>query len=161
MTELFDKKELEQIGTGLLGRKETIAVAESVTSGLLQFAFSNIPNGIKLYQGGITAYNVGQKYKHLGVEPIHAVETNCVSQQIADQMAMQVCRQFGSHWGISITGYATPVPESDNQVFAYYAIVYNNTVVDGGRIAAKEKAPPDLQLDYVNFLLGRLLANLG
>ena len=161
MTDIFEKKELEQIGTLMLSKKETIAVAESVTSGLLQFAFSNIPSGIKFYHGGITAYNVGQKYKHLSVEPIHAVETNCVSQQIADQMALQVCRQFGSHWGISITGYATPVPESNNEVFAFYAIVYNHKVIDGGKISAEEKAPPDLQLDYVNFLLHRLLVNLG
>lgn len=35
---------------------ETVAVAESVTSGMLQLAFSQMPNASMFYKGGMTAF---------------------------------------------------------------------------------------------------------
>ncbi|MDB5207130.1 MAG: CinA family protein [Flavisolibacter sp.] len=67
--------------------EETIAVAESVTSGLLQAALSQAIDVSKFYQGGITAYNLGQKYEHLNVESIHAQKCDCISEQVAGDMA--------------------------------------------------------------------------
>jgi PncC family amidohydrolase len=154
--ELFDIDILKQIGQYLKTRQETIAVAESVTSGLLQYAFSNIPDATQFYQGGITAYNLAQKFKHLQVEPIHAMQVNCVSQQVAEQMALQVCRIFGAHWGIGITGYATPVPESDNKLFAYFAITYNENIHLQGLLQSDQKEPTEVQLLYTKNLLQKL-----
>src|SRR3954469_8414198 len=104
---LFNDDLLQSIGKKLHAKEQTIAISESVTSGLLQFAFSNIKDAEKFYQGGITAYNIGQKYKHLNVETIHAIGVNCVSQKIADEMALNVISLFNSDWGIGITGYAS------------------------------------------------------
>lgn len=59
---------------------ETVAVAESVTAGLLQLAFSSADFATKYFQGGITVYNIGQKSRHLLIDPIHAIECNCVSK---------------------------------------------------------------------------------
>ena len=153
---LFKKKELEAIGKALIKRGETLAVAESVTAGLLQFALSNIPDATKFYQGGITAYNLGQKFKHLKVEPIHALEVNCVSQRVALEMATHICGQFCSDWGVGVTGYASPTPESGDKVFAYYAIVHKGRVKRQGRIAPAKLDPPDLQLRYVNTVVHAL-----
>ena len=89
--EMFNDKRLASIGKKLLKKKETIAVAESVTSGLLQFAFSTMKDASCFYQGGITTFNIGQKFKHLQVDPVHALAVNCVSQKVADEMAQQVC----------------------------------------------------------------------
>jgi nicotinamide mononucleotide (NMN) deamidase PncC len=89
--ELFDKNLLIRIGKYLKRKEETLAVAESVTAGLVQYAFSNVPDATQFFQGGLTAYNVAQKFKHLQVEPIHALAVNCVSQLVAEQMALQVC----------------------------------------------------------------------
>src|SRR6478736_19122 len=110
--EIFNDNALKKIGKKLIESKQTIAVGESVTSGLLQFAFSSIPDASKFYQGGITAYNIGQKYAHLKVEPIHALSVNCVSQSVATEMAINASKLFRSHWGIGVTGYATPETES-------------------------------------------------
>ena len=129
MKELFDKKAIEAIRSFLLSHKETIAVAESVTSGFIQAAFSTAEEASQFYQGGITAYNIGQKYRHLLIEPIYALACNCVSEKIAQDMDTQVCDLFHSNWGIGITGYAAPVPESDNKLYAYYAIAYQNKLV--------------------------------
>jgi nicotinamide-nucleotide amidase len=154
--ELFDKNRLIRIGKYLKRKEETIAVAESVTAGLLQYAFSNTPNAMDFFQGGLTAYNVAQKFKHLQVEPIHALSVNCVSQLVAEQMAVQVCRVFGAHWGIGITGYATPVPESGNKLFAYFAITYKEKIRLKGMLRSDDKNPPDVQLHYTQALLQKL-----
>ena len=151
--ELFDKKILEIIGKKLIQKKQSVSVAESVTSGMLQLAFSAIPDAAQFFQGGITAYNVGQKYKHLKVEPIHALSVNCVSQQVANEMALYICELCSSDWGIGITGYATPVPESDNKLFAFYAITYKNKLKAKGKIPARKDDPIQLQLKYANFIM--------
>lgn len=154
--EIFEKDILVQIGKYLQEKGQTIAVAESVTSGLLQFAFSNIPDAAQLFQGGITAYNVAQKFKHLQVEPIHALQVNCVSQPVAEQMAFHVCKIFGAHWGIGITGYATPVPESDNKLFAYYAITCDGKVCAKGKLQSDHSSPTEAQLAYTKAVLQKL-----
>ena len=70
--EIFNNKDLEYIGKILKKKKETLAIAESVTAGVLQFALASITDASQFFQGGITAYNLGQKCRHLLVEPIHA-----------------------------------------------------------------------------------------
>ncbi|HMD01221.1 MAG TPA: CinA family protein [Ferruginibacter sp.] len=146
---MFDKALLLAIGKKLQRRHHTVAIAESVTSGLLQFSFSQIPDASEFFQGGFTAYNLGQKYKHLNVEPIHAAACDCVSQPVADQMALATAEQFRSDWGISITGYATPVPESGNKLFCFFSITYKNKVKLKGKITHKKDDPVQVQLDYV------------
>lgn len=144
----------------MLSNEETFAVAESVTSGSLQLKFSAIPDAEKFFQGGITAYNIGQKYRHLAVEPIHAKAKNCVSQKVANQMALEVCNLFQSNWGIGVTGYATPVEESANKVFCFYSIVHNKKVLKSGKIKSTEKNPQMVQeyfCDYVFKTLSKML----
>ena len=132
-----------------LGHQETIAVAESVSSGMLQAELSAAPEAAKFFQGGITAYNIGQKSRHLKINPIHAIGCNCVSPIVAAEMAINVCEMFSSHWGIGITGYSSPVPESGNQLYAFYAIAYNRQIVLSNQlIPAKKKGEHNIQLYY-------------
>lgn len=151
---------LKSIGERLLNRKETIAVAESVTAGYLQFGISAIPDASKFFQGGVTAFNIAQKFKHLRVEPIHALSVNCVSEKVAIEMALHVCELFASDWGIGITGYASPVPESDKKVFAYYAIAHRDKLIKSGKLTPDDMEPVELQQEYANNVLQELSALL-
>lgn len=154
--ELFDHKSLDAIGRKLLKKKETIAIAESVTSGLIQFSFSTIKDASCFFQGGITAFNIGQKFKHLQVDPVHALSVNCVSQRVSEEMAKEVCNQFKSTWGIGITGYATAEPVSNNKVFAFYAIAHKGKIKAKGKINLPKVEPTDVQLFYTNKVISRL-----
>jgi nicotinamide-nucleotide amidase len=160
MMESFNKKDLDYIGKTFKKKKETIAAAESVTSGVLQFALSSITDASQFFQGGLTAYNLGQKCKHLLVEPIHAQMVNCVSQRVATEMAIGISQLFSSDWGIGITGYASPVPESGNKVFAYYSIVYKKKVKGYGKIIPGKATPAQIQVHYVNAIISKLVAKL-
>lgn len=153
---LIDADLVNSIKDMMMKREETIAVAESVTSGLLQAGLSQAVDASKFYQGGITAYNIGQKYKHLNVEPIHALNCDCISEKVASDMALNCCALFKSHWGLGITGYASIVPEQDNDLFAYCAIAYNKKIVLKEKIEAKEAEPFRVQLFYMRTFLSKL-----
>jgi nicotinamide-nucleotide amidase len=147
---------IQSIGNILIERQQSIAVAESVTSGHMQVVLSTATDAVKFYQGGITAYNLGQKSRHLHVDPIHADACNCVSEQVAHEMAIHVCKLFTSDWGLSITGYASKVPESNNELFAYYAISHAGKIMDAGKIEPPNEEPVSVQAFYAKELMKRL-----
>ena len=152
---MIDKKTEDLIRKQLLKNQETIAVAESVTGGLLQSAFASMQFAMQFFQGGITAYNLGQKIKHLQVDPIYAHSCNCVSERIAKEMALNVCKMFHSTYGIGITGYDTPVPESGNKVHAYYAIAKNGEIKLCKKMIG-DGVLTDVKLFYVNQIVESL-----
>ena len=155
---MYDDKIIEEIKDLFIGRGQTIAVAESLTSGHLQVALASAENASKFFQGGITAYNLGQKARHLKIEPIHAENCNCVSEKVASQMALNVIDLFSTDWSIGITGYAAPVPECSVETpFAYYAICFRDQVLRINKIESEEKNPMKVQINFVNTVLGDLL----
>lgn len=121
---LFQESIIQDIGHVLQERKETIAVAESVTSGYLQLAFSQIHQASSIYKGGITTYTMAHKIKLLHIDPAEADNKDCVSPAISGQMAKKISTIFDVDWAIATTGYATPVEESGFKQFAFGAIFY-------------------------------------
>ena len=138
----FDKnKNLAQVGRLLIKNKITVSVAESCTSGLLQYIFSHAEEAMKFYQGGMTVYNVGQKAKQLNINPIFAEECNAVSKEIAEKMSLEIAKKFNSEMGISITGYAEPIPEDGiESSFAYISFSKNGEIMHSKRILGKTGA---------------------
>ena len=133
----------------LLEAETTIAVAESVTSGNLQVAFSLAENASLIFQGGITVYNIGQKCRHLAVEPTHAIACNCVSATVSEQMAREVCNVFRSDYGIGITGYASPVPEKNiKQLFAFIAVAKGDKILVSKKSISSKTKPLDAQMEF-------------
>ena len=155
------KKIVDKAGNLLIKKNSTIAIAESVTSGNLQAVFSLAENATMFFQGGITVYNIGQKCRHLLVEPTHAIECNCVSKRISDQMAVQVCHLFSAKYGIGITGYASPVPEQNiHKLFGYVSIAKSNRVVLSKKINAQISEPREVQLFYTEQVIKSLISAL-
>ena len=56
----------------------TLAVAESVTCGRVQARIGAISGASEFFLGGITAYSLEQKVRHLGVDRAAAVAVNAV-----------------------------------------------------------------------------------
>ena len=85
-----------------------VATAESLTAGHVQSLIASVSGASDFFCGGITAYNIDQKVKHLGVDRIHAAGVDCVSPQVAAEMALGATEMFDAHIGVSTTGYAEP-----------------------------------------------------
>ena len=150
---LFENK-ANRISKLLVERNETLAIAESVTSGYVQAILSSAADTTLFYQGGITAYNLGQKTKHLQIDPIEGDKTNCVSEKIAIQMSIGVQQLFNSDYGLAITGYASPVPEQGiYDLFAWYAISYRGRILALNKIITDKATLPAAQIDYAEQVL--------
>lgn len=162
MVNMYRKEDTNKIKRYLVQRKETLAVAESVTAGHLQAAFSMADEASIFFQGGITVYNVGQKSRHLNIDPIMALACNSVSERVSAEMAIQACLLFCSDWGIGITGYATPVPElSIKTLFAIYAIAHKGKIVQRKKVICRNKTAVEAQLFYTSNVLNDFIKKLG
>lgn len=103
--------------------RRTLAVAESMTIGRLQARIGAISGASEFFLGGITAYSLDEKVRHLGVDRPEAEAVNSVSARVAEQMAQGACRLFGSDIGAATTGYAEPSPAQKVEApFAWWAV---------------------------------------
>lgn len=151
----FKQSLLDYIGGALKHAHESVSVAESVTAGCLQFSFSQMTDASEFFKGGITAYTLEEKVKLLKVNKQEAIRCDCVSKEIADEMALNVTELFSTDWGISVTGYATPVKESDQKIFAHFSFAYKNEVVLSKKLELHHKTEASAaQLYYAEFILG-------
>jgi nicotinamide-nucleotide amidase len=87
----------------------TLAVAESVTGGLVTARLTEIPGASDVLRGGIVAYASELKFAQLGVP-----EGPVVSAECATAMAVGVREKLGADVGIATTGVAGPT-EQDGQ----------------------------------------------
>ncbi len=105
-----DEETMEDaIASRLLARGATLAVAESVTGGLIASRLVNVTGASKWFQGGVVSYASEVKFDLLGV-PRGPV----VSGEAAEAMARGVRRVMKSDIGLSVTGVAGP-EEQDGQ----------------------------------------------
>ena len=148
---MFNKEHIQELANLLIKEKQTLAVAESVTAGLMQLAFAGAHEARSFFEGGVTAYNILQKWRLLQVNEPHAVGCNCVSPRVALEMAQGVRSIFGTDWGIGITGYAAPIPEAGiNDLFAHVAIVYKGKTILQKTLYAQKNEELQVQVLYVD-----------
>lgn len=93
---------------GMRSRGQSLAVAESLTGGLLSSHLIDVPGASDVFRAGIVAYQNSQKVRLLGVDPELIAQHGAVSEQVARAMALGVCQRSGADWGIATTGVAGP-----------------------------------------------------
>jgi PncC family amidohydrolase len=120
----------QRIGAVLKAKGLTIAVAESLTAGKVQDAFGSVSGASDYFRGGMTAYHIDQKVKHLGVDRELAELCNCVSAAVAYQMADGVRKLMGTDISIATTGYAEP-PVEGMEAYAFACVLVGTA---GGQI---------------------------
>ncbi len=157
---LYDKDDLQQIASFLIKSRSTLSVAESVTSGCLQTAFSLAEGATLFFQGGITVYQGAQKTRILDVEPIYGEENEFVNFSVACQMALGSNKLFLSKYAIAITGFTQPIPDHEfKNPYAYYAIAKDQEIVLKGFVEAKKDDSFSIQESYTKQIL-KLFRNL-
>jgi nicotinamide-nucleotide amidase len=86
----------------------TLAVAESLTGGLVAASLTEIPGASKVFKGSITAYSDEIKQNVLNVNKETISKFTSISEQVALEMAINVRKIMKSDIGISTTGVAGP-----------------------------------------------------
>ncbi|WP_180686053.1 CinA family protein [Streptomyces gossypiisoli] len=97
-------------------RGETVAVAESLTGGLVAAELTAVPGASKAFRGSVTAYATELKHELLGVDATLLAQRGAVDPQVAAQMAAGVRKALGADWGIATTGVAGPEPQDGQPV---------------------------------------------
>ena len=108
-----------EIVKALTERGETLAVAESLTGGLLSDAIVQVPGASRVFMGGIVAYDEGRKVTLLGVRQETLDQYTAVSRQTALEMARGARQRLQTDWALSTTGYAGP--DGDDVGLVYVA----------------------------------------
>lgn len=111
----------------------TVAVAESLTGGMVAAELTAVPGASKSFRGSVTAYATELKHRVLGVDAGLLAAEGAVNAQVADEMAAGVRRLLGASWGIATTGVAGPDPQDGQPVGTVFIAVAG----PGGRKTAR------------------------
>jgi nicotinamide-nucleotide amidase len=105
-------RELAAEVLGLLSAAgQTLAVAESLTGGLVAAALTDVPGSSVAFRGGIVAYATELKAELLGVDAAMLAAHGPVYPAVAAAMAAGVRDRLGATVGAATTGVAGPGPQ--------------------------------------------------
>jgi nicotinamide-nucleotide amidase len=111
-----DDENMERVvGDLLAGRGWTLAVAESLTGGLVASRLVMVPGASAWFRGGIVSYASEVKFSVLGVPEGPVVTPGC-----AAAMAEGVRRLMGADVGLGITGVAGPEEREGQAVGTFH-----------------------------------------
>ena len=98
----------EQVAILLKQRRETIAVAESSTGGLVSAALLAVPGASTYFLGGAVVYTrkARELLMHLPREAVAGMRS--ASEPYALLLARTASQRFSSSWGLAETGAAGP-----------------------------------------------------
>lgn len=96
------------VGRLLTEQKQTLAVAESCTGGLITHRLTNVAGSSAYIMAAVVAYAYEAKVAALGVTWDTLNKFGAVSEETAIAMARGVRERFSSTIGLSVTGIAGP-----------------------------------------------------
>ncbi len=105
--EFLEERVLER----LQARGETLAVAESMTGGLIQAKLTAIPGSSAAFLGGAVVYSPGAKTLLAEVDPALLMAHGTVSEPVTRALAEGIARRLGTTWGLATTGNAGPAED--------------------------------------------------
>ena len=137
----------ELIVTLLAERGQTVAVAESLTGGLLAAALVEVPGASVVFRGGIVAYATDLKSALLGVPESLLDRYGAVHAAVASAMAEGVRSRLDATFGVATTGVAGPDPADGQPVgtvhiaaSGQFSTIRRRLSLAGGRRAIRDQA---------------------
>jgi PncC family amidohydrolase len=92
----------------LIARRETIAVAESSTGGLIAAALLAVPGASAYFLGGAVVYTKASRAALLGIGDAEMAGLRPATEAYARLLARRVAERHGAIWGVGETGATGP-----------------------------------------------------
>lgn len=131
----------------LAERNETLAVAESLTGGLLAATIVEVAGVSAVFRGGLVVYATDLKATLAGVPEPLLDKQGPIDPDVAMALAEGARRTCRADWGIGTTGVAGPDPQDGKPVGLVYVAVsgpdgrhVDELRLDGGRTAIRTTA---------------------
>jgi nicotinamide-nucleotide amidase len=147
---------------------ETLAVAESLTGGLVAAEITTVPGASQAFRGSVTAYATELKHQLLGVDAALLRQRGAVNAQVAAQMAVGVRKALGADWGVAATGVAGPEPQDGQPVGTVFVAVDGpfgpgSGSAGGGKVEALRLNGDreEIRMESVRSVLALLLTELA
>ncbi|MGI8667758.1 MAG: CinA family protein [Jatrophihabitans sp.] len=107
----------------LAERQQTVAVAESLTGGLLAAALTDPAGASATFRGGLVVYATDLKASLAGVPAELLARVGAVDAAVAAALARGVRQRLSASWGIGVTGVAGPQPQDGQPVGTVFLAV--------------------------------------
>lgn len=133
-----DTRPLDEVVHGLLReRGATVAVAESLTGGMVGATLTEMAGSSATFLGGVVVYATAAKAE-LGVSATLLEERGPVDADVAVELATRVRERFGATYGLACTGVAGPEPVGDYPAGAVFVALAGP---DGTRVLRRDLPP--------------------
>jgi nicotinamide-nucleotide amidase len=124
-------------------RGQTVAVAESLTGGMVCAALIDVPGASAAVRGAVVAYATELKHRLLDVDGDLLARNGPVDPDVAAQMALGVRERLGADWGLATTGVAGPEPQDGVPPGRVYLAIAGPLVLLSAESMPDPAAPPD------------------
>ncbi|MEV0628289.1 CinA family protein [Nonomuraea wenchangensis] len=143
----------------------TLAVAESLTGGLIGATVTAVPGASRVFRGGVISYATELKRDLLGVPGELLEREGAVHPEVAAAMARGVARVCVARYGMAVTGVAGPEPQDGRPVGTVFVAVAG----PGGQVwgrelrleGSRERIRVETVHEAVDLLSSVLQANIG
>jgi len=143
----------------LTKRNQTIVFAESCTGGLLSSSLTSISGSSQVFQGSIVSYSNELKNSLLNISEEKLIKYGAVSEEVCEDMAINVKEKLGADWAIAISGIAGPKGGSqDKPVGLVYISITgpNNQITNIKKLFNTTRNRIEIQTLSVNVCLNSL-----
>src|SRR4051812_34788708 len=150
----------EQIAAKLIARKQTIAVAESSTGGLISAALLSVPGASAYFLGGAVVYTRDARRLLMDIPNDAMKGLRSSSEPYAKLLATQMQSRFATTWGLSETGAAGPTGNRYGDAAGHCCMAITGPVA---KVITLETASTDRQANmqvFAKTALNLLLQNL-
>jgi len=151
----------EQIATKLIARRETIAVAESSTGGLISASLLAVPGASAYFLGGAVVYTRDARRLLMDISDDAMRGLRSASEPYAKLLAEQARRRFATDWGLSETGATGPSGNRYGDAAGHSCMAIAGSA---SNVITLETGSNDRQanmLEFARTALNLLLKNLG
>ena len=152
----------EQVAAKLIARKQTIAVAESSTGGLISASLLAVPGASAYFLGGAVVYTRDARRVLMDITDETMKGMRSASEPYAKLLAERMRSRFATDWGLSETGATGPTGNRYGDAAGHSCMAVAGST--GTQVITLETGKNDRQANMQEFAktaLGLLLRNLS